>query len=119
MSAPKAPDGLETAGTAVWEGTFAERPDGTRRILRADELPLLAELARLSDDVEAIRAELADEPWTVEGSKGQQVGHPLRAELHRTTTRLESLQKTLGLPDEDGASSSWAGRSLARQRWGA
>lgn len=117
--APRAPRGLGPAGRRAWHGTFAERPDGSRLELRPDELPLLAELARLTDDVERIRGELEGEPWTVKGSQGQEVAHPLRAELHRTTQRLESLQKTLAIPDDDGRSAAHAGRSLARARWSA
>ena len=118
-STPKTPKGLGASGRRVWRGTFAERPDGSRLELRPDEVPLLVELCRLADDVERLRDELDDAPLMIEGSKGQDVAHPLRAELHRTSTRMESIQKTLAIPDDAGSSSSWAGRSLARARWSA
>lgn len=122
MSAPRAPKGLGPAGRRVWRGTLGERDDGSRIELRADELPLLVELCRMADDAARLRDELADAPWTVSGSKGQQVVHPLRAELHRTLSSMDRLVRTLALPDdpaEDAGGASWAGRNLARQRWGA
>lgn len=121
MTAPRAPKGLKAAGRRLWKDTLGERPDGTAIELRPDEVPLLVEACRLTDDVERLRDELADAPLTIAGSRGQMVAHPLRAELHRTTTRLESLVKTLALPDDPdaatGADPSWAGRNLARARW--
>jgi len=123
MSAPKAPKGLGAAGRRLWRDTLGDRADGSRLELRADEVALFAELCRLADDVERLRAELADAPLTVEGSMGQQVAHPLRAELHRTLATMDRLQRTLSLPDDPAASAlrdrSWAGRNLARQRWSA
>lgn len=122
VSAPRAPKGLGPAGRRVWRGTLGERDDGSQIELRADELPLLVELCRLADDVEKIRGVLADEPWTVPGSKGQPVPHPLRGELHRTLSSMDRLVRTLALPDdpaEDAGGATVAGRNLARQRWSA
>jgi hypothetical protein len=120
-SAPATPpEDLGDVGQRVWNGTLGPRTDGSRMELRPDELVLLMELARLADDVERIRTELVGAPLTVPGSKGQQVANPLRTELHRSTQRMEALQKTLALPDDEGgASPSWAGRNLARARWSA
>lgn len=117
QSIPRAPKGLRTAGRKVWRGVLSPRDDGAVLELRPDEVPLLVELCRLTDDVERLRDALDGAPLTVEGSKGQDVVHPLRAELHRTSARLEGIHKTLSLPDEDGKTSTHAGRALARARW--
>lgn len=119
MTAPRAPRGLGSAGKRMWRGTFAERDDGARLELRPDELVLLVEACRLADDVETLRGELVGASLTVPGSQGQDVVNPLRSELHRTSTRLESILKTLALPDDEGRSVSQAGRSLAGARWSA
>jgi hypothetical protein len=118
VSIPRAPKGLEVAGRRLWRGTFEEREDGSRLVLRADELALLEEACRMADDVARIRAELDGAPLVVAGSKGQDVAHPLRGELHRTVGTLDRLLRTLALPDDDGGTSrEWAGRRLARARW--
>lgn len=123
MTTPRAPRGLKAAGKRLWRDTLGEREDGSRLELRADELALFAELCRMADDVERIRGELDGASLTVPGSKGQDVAHPLRAELHRTVGSMDRLARTLALPDDvkaDGSSSAtWAGRNLARARWGA
>lgn len=114
----KEPKGLGPAGRACWKALHAPKPDGAVLEFRPDEVPLVVEFVRLVDDVEHIRAALGDTLMD-SGSMGQPVAHPLRGELHRTTQRMESIVKTLALPDESGAgSASWAGRNLARARWG-
>lgn len=118
MTPPKPPTGLGTAGRACWKALHEPKDDGSVLTFRPDEVPLVTEFCRLVDDVERIRATLGDD-LLAHGSMGQLVAHPLRVELHRTTQRLESIAKTLALPDEAGAgSASWAGRNLARARWG-
>lgn len=122
MSAPRAPKGLGSAGRRVWRDTVGEREDGSRLVLRPDELVLLEHFCRLADDADRLRGELADAPLTVTGSMGQPVQHPLRGELHRTLATMDRLQRTLALPDapdERSGGTSWAGRNLARARWSA
>jgi hypothetical protein len=114
----RAPKGLGAVGRRVWKQLHEPREDGAVLEFRADERPLVVEFVRLADDCERIRAALGDELLAV-GSKGQLVAHPLRVELHRTSQRLESIAKTLGLPDEGDAGGAWAGRRLARARWSA
>jgi hypothetical protein len=112
---PTKPEGLGLVGSELWAATVRAYD------LRADENTLLAELCHLADDVDRLRRELEGQPLTVVGSRGQPTINPLRLELHRTTTRLESLAKTLALPDlADTANRNrtLAGRALARQRWG-
>lgn len=115
MTAPRAPNGLHAAGRRLWKDLWAKYE------FRPDERVLLEELCRLADDIRALRDELADAPLMVAGSKGQDVVHPLRTELHRTSTRLESLSKTLQLPDDPAANPalrrSHAARELANRRW--
>jgi hypothetical protein len=113
--APRAPVGLAATGKRLW------RDLSEAYSFRPDERVLVVELCRLSDDLERLRRDLADEPATVTGSTGQMVVHPLRLELHRTSGRFESVVRTLGLPDETESAGSnnatWAGRNLARARW--
>jgi hypothetical protein len=114
----KAPKGLGPAGRRVWRALFTPREDGAVLEFRADELPQVIEFCRLSDDIEQIRAALKG-ALLAPGSKGQQVPHPLRVELHRTLASRLAIAKVLNLPDEAGGGGSWAGRNLARQRWSA
>ena len=114
----KAPKGLQAAGRRLWRALHELDAEGRTLEFRPDEVPLVTELCRLTDDVERIRAALGDE-LLAEGSKGQRVPHPLRVELHRTTQRAESIVKTLNIPDERSGSASWSGRRLARARWSA
>lgn len=112
MDVPAAPDDLGAAGRRLWDGVH-QADAGLVLVFRADELALLAEACHLADDLEAIRGELRGRPLLTEGSKGQEVADPLRAELHRTSQRLESLLRSLRIPDEV----SGAGSELARRRW--
>jgi hypothetical protein len=92
---PRVPRGLGKAGRALWVGV------ASRYSLRyGDELPLLEQAARVADLIEVLRTEQADSSLTTRGSMGQLVAAPLLGELRQARAQLQSLLKTLGLPDE-------------------
>ena len=103
------------AGQALWDGLNAPLESGEALIFRPDERPLVVELCHLVDDLAEIRETLAEVPLLAKGSMGQDRVHPLRDELHATSRRVESLVKTLRVPDEFPVSDS--ARELAERRW--
>lgn len=103
------------AGEELWDRLHAPR-DGDVLVFRPDEEVLLTEACHLVDDLAAIREALVDRPMLVAGSMGQDRVDPLRGELHRTSQRLESLLRSLRVPDDDYIGDS--ARELAERRWG-
>lgn len=118
VAPPKAPADLEATGRELWRAIVAEYE------LRADELRLLTEACRTTDELERLRHALAASDPVVEGSKGQVRPHPLIAEIRAHRLALRGLLASIGIEDADaeggdeGAQRSAAGRALARQRWG-
>lgn len=110
-----APDDLRDAGAALWSAVTA------KYALRADELPLLAEMARTVDDLATMREALAESGPVVVGSKGQPRPNPLLAEVRGSRLLLVRLASQLGLPDDDvQAGATPASRKAARAanlRW--
>ncbi len=110
-----APDDLRDAGAALWSAVTA------KYALRADELPLLAEMARTVDDLATMREALAESGHMVLGSKGQPRPNPMLAEVRGSRLLLVRLASQLGLPDEDSpAGATPASRKAARaanERW--
>lgn len=117
------PEGLDTAGTDLWESVTGEYD------LLPHELRLLEDACREADLIS-----LMDRAWNEHGrpmisrgSMGQEVAHPLLGEIrqHRTTLRL--LLASLRLPDpaeEQTAplipmTRSQAATKAAGVRWGA
>ena len=115
---PGPPADLEAAGRELWRSITATYE------LRADELRLLTEACRTVDELERLRAALADAEPVVAGSKGQVRPHPLIAEIRAHRLALRGLLASIGIEDADAeagdgeAQRSAAGRALARQRWG-
>jgi phage terminase small subunit len=109
------PDDLRDEGRALWSAVTS------RYALRADELPLLAEMARTVDDLATMRAALAESGPVALGSKGQPRPNPLLAEVRGSRLLLVRLASQLGLPDEDSpAGATPASRKAARaanERW--
>jgi hypothetical protein len=104
------------AGSALWDALHGlESESGATLVWRPDEGVLLEEACHLADDLAALRAMLAERPLLVPGSMGQLRVDPVRAELHRTSQRLESIFRTLRVPDADVSLSA---RDLAERRWG-
>lgn len=109
------PTDLLDTGRALWRDVTAKYE------LRADEVPLLAEMCRAVDRLAGIRAALVGQPLLVAGSTGQQRAHPLLGEERATVLVLAKLQAQLGLPDEVGqvgaTPASRKAQRAANERW--
>jgi len=105
--APKAPAGLRRAGKAVWVDSW--QAPWLDPVL---DLAGVAELARLEDEIAALRSTLRRDGFTLRvpivSPRGDVVGekvepHPAEAMLRRATTSVVNLRKTLGLTPESRA----------------
>ncbi|WP_295646107.1 hypothetical protein [uncultured Corynebacterium sp.] len=114
------PEGLGDAGLGLWNSitatfNFTDEPG---------KLALLERAARVADQIDKLEREVAVVPMTAKGSMGQLVIHPFIAEVRAQTTVLNSLLKSLGLPETDeekvarSERRSRAGRAGANARWG-
>lgn len=117
-SVPRPPVGLGRRGRRLWKSIVDEFEP------TESEVVLITEACRTLDDVELLRKELADAPAVTTGSRGQEVVHPLRAELRSQRLLLAKLLAQLdvpGLEDDgaewDGLSASARARKAARARW--
>jgi hypothetical protein len=115
---PRTPAGLRRRGKALWQSVIADFD------LSEGEGALLLEGCRCLDDIEALQRAVADAPMTTIGSRGQDVVHPLRAELRSERLLLAKLlsQLDVPLPDVgpgkwDGLSASSRARKASRARW--
>jgi hypothetical protein len=89
--------------------------------LRPDEVAVLLEAGKVSDNCDRIAAELVKAPLVTTGSTGQPVVHPLVRALQDERQLLARLLAQIGLTDLDdgwsGLSSSARGRKAAMARW--
>jgi hypothetical protein len=112
---PDPPSDLRASGRALWLDVRAEFALGP------DEVGALREACRTADELDDLRSALAGQPMTVAGSTGQQVAHPLLAELRRHREVLAKLLERLNLPagDEDAGSTPAHRKAqrAAQQRW--
>jgi len=114
MVARRAPSGLGQAGKRLWREANASYE------FAAHEAAILVQCCRAVDRLDAIEAELAAAPLTVEGSTGQPKAHPLLAEWRMQARVLESLSRALSIPlptEEIGRRRSPSAREAALQRW--
>jgi hypothetical protein len=115
---PAAPDGLETAGRALWEAIVGDVPETHE--LDARELDHLERACRCADRITLLEAAVKREGVTVAGSRGQTALHPGIAEIRQTELARLRLLAALELPDGDEQPRSDAGRRgqrAARVRW--
>ncbi|WP_439377840.1 hypothetical protein [Amycolatopsis lexingtonensis] len=125
MSTPvKAPRGLKAAGRTLWK-SISEEWD-----LRPDELRILGDAAREADIIERLEKGLETAPLTAQGSMGQEVIHPLFAEIRQHRSTLAALLRQLKLtePDEEAGAGSTgpvkpmtrteSAKKAAQARWG-
>lgn len=116
MAKPKKPANLNAAGSSLWS-EISETYE-----LRRDELHTLESACRAADRIALMRDELGKSPLMVKGSMGQDVVHPLVAELRAHESQVAGLLAKLKLPDEAdseaaaGERSSRA-RAAANARW--
>jgi P27 family predicted phage terminase small subunit len=115
--ATRAPTGLGPRGKRLWKNVTKDLE------LDIDDAELLIECCRTLDNCEKLEEALRTEPLTTEGSRGQLVAHPLRAELRSERILAAKLLAQLGIPDEgdgnewDGLTASQRGRKAVRARW--
>lgn len=113
-------EGLGDDGLKLWQEMhatfdFTEEPHKLKTLERA---------CRTADTIAVLEAEAANSPLIVHGSMKQPVISPLISEARSQTTVLNTLLKSLGLPDSDeeaterAARRSRAGKTAARARWG-
>jgi hypothetical protein len=115
---PRAPRGLGSAGKALWKSVhqtfdFSDEPH---------LLAILEEACKVRDVIEELDAAMKGQPLTVLGSARQLTIHPLVSQAGAERSRLASLMKAIGLPDngdpdDPQARRSAAGKKAARARW--
>ena len=116
---PRIPAGLGRRGKALWNSVIVDF------VLAEGECALLLEACRTLDDIEALQQAVAGAPLSSTGSRGQDVVHPLRAELRSQRLLLAKLIGQLDVPmPREGGGSKWDGlsassraRKAARVRW--
>lgn len=111
---PRCPPGLGPAGQKLWR-TYAAQWE-----LRPDELLTLSRAAKQEDDNARLEQALAAEPILVPGSQNQLIVNGLYAQLRAGRLTAQRLLGVLTVDSDApaGERKSWAGRKLARARWG-
>jgi len=114
---PYSPPLFGPRGSAFYESASAAFE------LTGSELELLAECARLLDEIDALQEAVVRDGVTVGGSKGQTRTHPAIGQLVSHRLALGRLLAQLALPDEmEGALPSPVSaraRNAAQRRWAA
>lgn len=116
MAKQNKPSGLNPEGSALW-ASITDTYD-----LRADELHTLESACRATDRIVTMRTVLDQSHMMVKGSMGQDVVHPLVAEVRAHEAQVAGLLAKLKLPDDGTASSSEGekstkARAAANARW--
>jgi hypothetical protein len=112
---PAVPPGLGLPGRRLWRAVHRALED-----LRADELIALGAACRSADELTRLEVELARAPVMLAGSKGQDVVHPLFAEVRAHRLALTRLLARVGIEMVEAAAPetrSSSGRRLALVRW--
>ncbi len=105
-----APKGLNLTGRRLWKDI------STGYQLRPDELRVLESACKTADLIDRLEEVLADAEPVVLGSKGQNVAHPLIAEVRMQRVAFAGLLRALRIPDE-GSGSRNQQRDAAASRW--
>jgi hypothetical protein len=115
---PRTPPGLCRRGRALWKSVVVAFA------LAESETALLLEACRCLDNVEALCQAVAAAPTTTIGSRGQEIVHPLRAELRSERLLLAKLLSQLDVPmpsegagEWDNLTASARARKAVRVRW--
>lgn len=119
MSKKRTPSGLGEDGLELWTDITGEYE------LRFDELRILELACRQWDLLCGMEAQLNSDldsgQWSVKGSMGQDVAHPLLPEIRQHRALFSRLVAQLKLPDEGAVDSpqsrSDAARAMAHARW--
>jgi hypothetical protein len=88
------PEGLGSAGRALWRDTVANYTFTTT------ELALLRELCRATDTATRLTTHAKGVSVTVKGSRNQPIVHPVFAEIRATQETIARLSRALNLPDD-------------------
>jgi phage terminase small subunit len=115
---PKPPEGLQTAGKALWRAILADIGPGWR--LDARELHLLERSCRIEDELRELERVIDAEGLTTAGSRGQTTIHPALSEARQLRLVQQRLLGGIELCDpSDGTRSASAahGSRAARARW--
>jgi hypothetical protein len=113
MRRPRAPEGLDGPGRALWRGVTGAYE------LSPAELATLSRACRTADLLARVDADLAPD-ITSEGSMGQVRSHPLLRSYVELSQVLDAQLRSLALPmpDEDiGRRRSPAAVAAAQARW--
>lgn len=116
---PAPPEELGDAGEDLWIRVNREF-DMTGE---PGKLAILEQACRTVDQIEELERAREKAPLTAKGSAGQLVIHPLIQEVRQQRGSLNSLMKSLGLPETDeeaaekAARRSRAGKKAAGARW--
>jgi phage terminase small subunit len=114
MRRPRAPEGLDTAGAALWRAVT-----GVYELSPA-EVETLRQCCRQVDLIARLDEALRDAPVVVTGSMGQMKAHPQVGAVAEARRTLDCLQRSLNLPMPDesaGHRRSPAAAAAAQARW--
>jgi hypothetical protein len=113
MSKPKPPTTLAEAGRSLWNAVVGNYD------LRVDELAGLQSACKTADRIAMLEKAHADlgQPFLTRGSMGQDVIHPLIAEMRAQESHMSGLLVKLKLPDESGGAAVNAQRTGGATRW--
>ena len=108
-----APKGLAVAGSALWVSVKS------KYVLRVDEDAILLSACKTVDRIAMLEKAHADlgQPFLTRGSMGQDVIHPLIAEMRAQESHLATQFAKLKLPDDAGAERPNQQRAAAQTRW--
>lgn len=109
---PTAPETLRDAGKALWRDVVQTYD------LRSDELAVLMSACKTADRIESLERahEDLEFPVLTRGSMGQDVIHPLIAEIRTQQAHQTSLLAKLKLPDVDAGKTNQQ-RDAGAARW--
>jgi hypothetical protein len=113
---PAMPSGLGDRGRRFWRAVL-----GIYELSRA-EVELLAEVCRVLDELDELRALIAEDGMSVHGSTGQRRLHPAVSEIRQRRALLGRLLSQLQLPDPETGQTPQTpaqarARKAARARW--
>lgn len=115
MTSPRTPAHLGPRGKRLWKAVHAEFEVPTA------ERELLIEACRTADELDTLEEKIRGANRIVPGSQGQEVAHPLLAEVARMRNLYMRLIARLGFEAADdswdGLSAGARGRRAANARW--
>ena len=120
VMAKAVPQGLDEAGSGLWEAILSDLPENWE--LDQRESALLLAACRQLDDVARLEAVIEREGVTAVGSTGQPTVHPAVVEARQGRTTVARLLGQIELPDAEENPQTAAGlraKRAAQIRWAA